>query len=147
LNNELEDAIRRICYLKEQAIINAMSAYRPRQESRYSYHRLQYLLLQCTRPINVLFSHLSPYNARTYTTLVSSKIVFVVSRNFFEMVRFDFVVNEDLRIFLMEVWHAQFRCLTFYIHYILLLSIFFVCYLCLQCFDAVGWAARRASGL
>jgi len=69
--------------------------------------------------------------------------VFVVSRNFFEMVRFDFVVNEDLRIFLMEVWHAQFRCLTFYIHYILLLSIFlFVTY----AFSALTLLVGRQEG-
>lgn len=53
LSSDLEDAIRQVCYLKEKAIISAMSAYQ--------------------------------------------------SGNFFEMVRFDFVVNEDLHVFLMEV--------------------------------------------
>jgi len=36
LNRHLEDAIRKVCYLKEKAIISAMSAYRSRRESRDS---------------------------------------------------------------------------------------------------------------
>jgi len=37
LNTDLEDAIRQVCYLKEHAIISAMSAYQNRQESHYTH--------------------------------------------------------------------------------------------------------------
>jgi len=34
LNSDLEAAIRQVCYLKEKAIISAMSAYHSRRESQ-----------------------------------------------------------------------------------------------------------------
>ena len=34
LNNDLEAAIRQVCYLKEKAIISSMSAYHSRREHR-----------------------------------------------------------------------------------------------------------------
>ena len=30
--------------------------------------------------------------------------VYLFSRNFFEMVRFDFIVDENMKVWLMEVW-------------------------------------------
>jgi len=42
LNSDLEAAIRQVCYLKEQAIITAMSAYQSRQESHCNHRTICY---------------------------------------------------------------------------------------------------------
>lgn len=40
---------------------------------------------------------------RRELSLVSASAKFASSRNFFEMMRVDFVVDEDLNVFIMEV--------------------------------------------
>ena len=51
-----------------------------------------------------------------------------------------FAVRNELLLVLKGYWHKSEECLSYNI--ILLILI-----LCLQCFDTVGWAAGRASGL
>lgn len=45
---------------------------------------------------------------RREISLISASAKFASSRNFFEMIRVDFVVDEDLNVFIMEVGSQAF---------------------------------------
>ena len=46
-----------------------------------------------------------------------------------------------------RLWRCYFHDVCFFITSIVRSPVMYELYVCLQCFDAVGWAAGRASGL